>query len=273
MKKILLSITAVLAVGFINAQIYTAGDSTAFAAWTAYDSDGDTHNWSIKDAAVETTLFAPQGHMLLSESFINGTGALTPDNLIVSPVINCSTNPTVFLSWGAGSTETTASTYYAEYYSVYVVSNPAMLLTGTYPPAVWEGTLSAGEMIEWKSIDVSAGAGGQSSVYVVFRHHNCTDMFRLWVDGISLTTGVLGAEENKLEASVYPNPTNAILNIETNAAANSVSIISMDGKVVSTTAMSGLTGSVDVSDLTEGVYFYEVAIADGSVIRNTFLKK
>ena len=49
--------------------------------------------------------------------------------------------------------------------------------------------------------------------------------------------------------------------------------LKMDGKVVSTTTMSGLTGSVDVSSLTEGVYFYEVAVENGEVIRNTFVKK
>ena len=45
MKKLLLSITMVLAVGFINAQIYSASDSVEFSAWTLYDNDGDGSNW------------------------------------------------------------------------------------------------------------------------------------------------------------------------------------------------------------------------------------
>lgn len=274
MKKLLLSITAILAVTLTNAQnIYIASDSAALSMWVPYDIDADANNWTIENLTGGSQALSPQGWMLRSESYINGVGPLTPDNLIISPSIDCSSNASVFLTWGAGSNETTASTYFEEYYSVYVVNNPATLLTGTYPPAIYEGVLPAGAMMDWKSIDISTVAANQASVYIVFRHHNCTDEFQLFVDGIQLTSGVLGLEEATVEASAYPNPANSILNIETTGAANTVSIISMDGKVVSTTTMSGLTGSVDVSNLTEGVYFYEVAADNGAIIRNTFVKK
>ena len=274
MKKLLLSITAVLAVTFTNAQgIYIASDSAALSAWTPYDADGDGNDWTVQNLTGGTQALSPQGWMLMSESYINGVGALTPNNLIVSPAINCSSNASVFLTWGAGSNETTASTYHEEYYSVYVVNNPATLLGGVYPAAVYEGVLPAGAMMDWKSMDVSTLAANQSTVYIVFRHHNCTDEFQLYVDGIQLTPGVLGLEEATVKATAYPNPANSTLNVATTGSANSISIISMDGKVVATANMSGLEGSIDVSNLTEGVYFYEVAADNGAVIRNTFVKK
>ncbi|MDG2465494.1 MAG: T9SS type A sorting domain-containing protein, partial [Crocinitomicaceae bacterium] len=116
--------------------------------------------------------------------------------------------------------------------------------------------------------------GSQNNVHIIFRHYDVSDQYIMSVDNVTFTAAMpVGLEEITSEAKVYPNPASSILNIETTASASSVSIITMDGKVVSTTTMSGMTGSVDVSNLTEGVYFYEVATDNGAVIRNTFVKK
>lgn len=278
MKKFLLSITAVLAVGFINAQIYSASDSVEFSAWTPYDNDGDAVNWFNLDIAATSVTDAAmiaQGETISSASW-NGA-ALTPDNLIASPAIDCSSSGTIFVNWVTFSPEGGTSTFFAEKYAVYVATQAqlaAIVATSVYPPAVFEETLAEGGVILGRSIDVSAIAGSQSAVHIVIRHYDCTDQNWISIDDVSVTTqSTSGLEEITTAATVYPNPASDILNIETTNAANSVAIISMDGKVVSTTAISGLNGSVDVSNLTEGVYFYEVAIADGSVIRNTFVKK
>jgi len=271
MKKILLSITALLAVGFINAQIYSANDSTAFAAWTVYDADGDGNNWMALDMTGAGSTLDAIGGCMMSESYINGVGPLTPDNLAISPAIDCGTTASVSLGWSAGSSESTASTYYAEYFSVYVVTNPALITSGTFPTPIWQGTLTAGEVMQAQNFDVSSIAGNQSTVYVVFRHHNCTDMFRLFLDDVTVNS-TAGVEENAIVTSVYPNPTNGILNVKTTADASTISIITMDGKVVAQSAINGLTGSINVSELVNGVYFYEVTTVQGSVIRNTFVK-
>jgi hypothetical protein len=271
MKKLLLSITAILAVGFINAQIYSANDTTAFSAWNTYDADGDGYNWFNFDLTGFGSGIDAQGGVFLSLSY--DTSALTPNNLAITPAINCSSNSSVFANWAAGSLATTADGYFVEHYAVYVVTNPAMLLSGNYPTPIWEGDLTAGDVMQAQSIDISSIAANQSSVYLVFRHFDCTDQWTLILDDVSLTAGApVGVEEISTVASVYPNPTNSILNVKTSGEATSISIISMDGKVVATSAINGLTGSVNVAELVNGVYFYEVAAADGSVVRNTFVK-
>lgn len=274
MKKLLLSMTALFAVGFINAQIYSANDSTAFAAWSVYDNDGDTFNWRPANLTSAGTSFDSKGEGLLSSSWTAAAGALTPDNLAVAPVVNCSANSSVFLNWGVASREDVAGgSYFAEHYAVYVVTNPAMILTGTFPTPVFETTLATGNTWLPESIDISSIAGSQSSVYIVFRHFNCTDQNFIFLDDVSVTAGApVGIEEISNIASVYPNPTNSVLNVKTTLASTSISIISMDGKVVATSKINGLTGSVNVAELVNGVYFYEVAAADGSVVRNTFVK-
>ncbi len=273
MKKLLLSITAVLAVGFINAQIYSATDSVGFSAWTLYDNDGDGENWFHLDWTGSTiTEFDALGEGMTSESW-NGS-PLTPDNLMVSEAIDCSANATVFLNWAAFASD---PAYQLEKYAVYVATQTqvaTIIATGVYPTPVFETTIQTGGVVNWESVDVSAIAGNQSGVHIVFRHYDVTDQYIMSIDNVEFTASMpVGLDEVSNEAKVYPNPTTSILNIETTAAANTVSIISMDGKVVATADMSGLTGSIDVADLTEGVYFYEVTIADGSVIRNTFVKK
>jgi len=273
MKKLLLSITMVLAVGSINAQIYSASDSVEFSAWTLYDNDGDSINWFHSDfTGVPNLPISALGEGMTSESW--GGSPLTPDNLMVSPAIDCSTNPTVYLNWVAFAID---PSYPLEKYAVYVVTQSqiaAILASGVYPTPVFETVIPVGDLIYNESVDVSAIAGGQNDVHILFRHYDVSDQFKMSVDNISFTASMpVGLEEITSQAKVYPNPASSILNIETTASASSVSIITMDGKVVSTTTMSGLTGSVDVSSLTEGVYFYEVAVENGEVIRNTFVKK
>lgn len=84
---------------------------------------------------------------------------------------------------------------------------------------------------------------------------------------------VAGVTENSIEASVYPNPANDVLNFNLKGEATTISIITLDGKVVATQAVSGATAKVDVAGLATGAYIYEVSAADGSVIRDTFVKK
>ncbi len=90
---------------------------------------------------------------------------------------------------------------------------------------------------------------------------------------VNFTGGPVGGlKENAIEAVAYPNPASDVLNIKMGENVEAVSIISMDGKVVSTQVVNGTTVSVPVADLNAGVYFYEVQTANGTV-RHTFVKK
>lgn len=67
---------------------------------------------------------------------------------------------------------------------------------------------------------------------------------------------VIGIEENKLnplEISVYPNPADDIINIETDKLAN-MSIYDMQGKLIDNMDLSSTTTQVDVSYLSRGTY-------------------
>lgn len=89
---------------------------------------------------------------------------------------------------------------------------------------------------------------------------------------VTQTVVTTGIAENTLKVSVYPNPANSLLNFNMAVEGSSISIMSTDGKIVSTTSMSGLNASVDVSALKSGMYFYTVTSANGMSVRNSFVK-
>jgi len=88
------------------------------------------------------------------------------------------------------------------------------------------------------------------------------------VDGVPASIS-----ETSIHASVYPNPASSVLNIDLDAEAVQVSVIGMDGKVVISEEINGTTATLNVADLNQGAYFYEVVAADGTVIRDTFIKQ
>ncbi len=83
--------------------------------------------------------------------------------------------------------------------------------------------------------------------------------------------GLLGVEKIEVKNSfvAFPNPATDVLNITAAEAIESVSVLSLDGKVVSVTK----GGKVDVSNLTTGVYIYEATTVNGAKAINKFVKK
>lgn len=80
------------------------------------------------------------------------------------------------------------------------------------------------------------------------------------------------ASISELEANttVYPNPANDVLNVKTTEVIETISIITTEGKVVAT---ANNATSINVAELTAGMYIYEVKTVSGQVVRNTFMKK
>ncbi len=78
-----------------------------------------------------------------------------------------------------------------------------------------------------------------------------------------------GIDNNVASASVYPNPANSVLNINSTEDVASVRVLTTDGKVVATSVSST---SINVADLNAGMYLYEVTTVSGKVARGNFAK-
>ena len=249
--------------------------------WTVIDGDADGNNWAFYNfglnpsatpiATLNAALNA-QGRLATSASFAAGS-ALTPNNYFISPPISLANiqpvTGNITLSFKLGSTQYVPG-WTEEYVSVYVVSDISSVSAINSATAVHSAVLP-GLGINPFTYDISS-YGGQS-VYLVFRHHNCTEEGDLLLDDISVVkTLAAGIGENKIVSSVYPNPANDVLNIELQETIATVSILSIDGKLISTQTVNDVSTAVDVQSLPAGLYTYKVTAVKGNILVNNFIK-
>ena len=80
---------------------------------------------------------------------------------------------------------------------------------------------------------------------------------------------ILGVEDNtNISFSIYPNPVQDILNLESQQPIERVKIYNLQGQLI----MEKYTNSIDVSNLTTGLYFVQVTV-NGKTITKKFLKE
>lgn len=95
----------------------------------------------------------------------------------------------------------------------------------------------------------------------------------IWPD----TTGdclTISVEDVKIDSKlkVYPNPTQNTLHIETssqNQQIENIQIISLSGKNVVQTNQT----PINTSELSQGIYFYQVEMSNGELLRGKFVKE
>jgi subtilisin family serine protease len=81
--------------------------------------------------------------------------------------------------------------------------------------------------------------------------------------------------EKPLEITVYPNPTDGIVSINTDEIINSVSVVQRDGKVVMNKEInrSSLTYAINIEALPAGVYFVRCTNLEGKTFTKKIVKK
>ncbi|MCO5264509.1 MAG: choice-of-anchor J domain-containing protein [Lentimicrobium sp.] len=147
--------------------------------WVTYNVDGDMYNWE-NTAANYTTFDAHTGlYCMTSASYVNGVGALTPNNWLVSPALAITANSQLSF-WVDGQDPAYAAEQY--YVKVSTTGNAVADFTTTIHSAVSPATW--GEVV----VDLSAFAG--QTIYIAFQHTNVTDMYFLKLDDVTVTNTV-----------------------------------------------------------------------------------
>ena len=181
------------------------------AGWTTIDADGDGHNWiDIDNFTNEYSYYTGMAldwyhggsNAMLSASYINQVGALTPDNYLVSPQVTLGAGSSISF-WVAAADPS----YPAEHFGVFVsddgTSNWTMVQEWTMTAksggrktdarATRDGEgLRIGNWYNY-TVDLSAYAGQK---YIAFRHFNSYDQYILCLDDITI-----------VEANTNPDPT------------------------------------------------------------------
>ena len=250
--------TATHTINIINCETQNVPWSCGFEAsdnldcWKFIDQDGDGYGWDVSAWSGNSNYVHSGSGVVASASYINGVGALSPDNWMITPKLSIPANGAT-LSYYIGPVD---PDYYQEYYSVLVST------TGNNP-ADFTNTIHAGtvDQASWAKKSYSlAGFAGQE-IYIAFRHHNINDMYWMLIDDIAVTAGNTASISEVENANVvlYPNPVTNILNIEAQDI-QEVSVMDVNGRTVMTLQN---TNRIDMTDLANGVYFVRVITANG----------
>jgi hypothetical protein len=141
---------------------------------------------------------------------------------------------------------------------------------GAYTGSTTNWTMESIPVQEFNATGYTANAYiviASSSIGFLFGNGNGYPGSELWLDNISLSSTTDVIELSKNEVTVYPNPANDVLNVSANGEVSNVVISTLDGKVMKTSNES----SVDVSNLTSGMYIYQVTV-NGKVSTGNFVK-
>jgi hypothetical protein len=145
--------------------------------WSKIDWDGDGEQWSW-----DASTFDPDGNGACESSSWSGE-ALTPDNWLITPVINLGdAEGNVTLGYEIGAMDVN---WEAEHYGVYIsttgieVADFTLLFEETVPEHDFETP-------QWnnRTVDLSAYAG--EVVYIAFRHFNCSDLYIMMLDDVEV---------------------------------------------------------------------------------------
>ena len=171
--------------------------------WNVIDANNDGYTWCLTSAIPSTwTYYASLtldwyhsgSDAICSGSYINGVGALNPDEYLVSPQVTLASGSQ--LSFWVAATD---ASYPADHFGVCVSDNGTSdwtmvqewTLTGKKAGLMGGAASRDGEGLRlgnWYNytVDLSAYAGQK---YIAFRHFNCYDQYIMCLDDIELTSG------------------------------------------------------------------------------------
>jgi hypothetical protein len=89
----------------------------------------------------------------------------------------------------------------------------------------------------------------------------------------SCTTPATGIDELTSSFSIYPNPSNGIITIQATNSIKTINIYNMIGNLVMVKNIANNQTTLNIENLTNGVYFMELNLSNGSILNSKFIKK
>ena len=181
MKKIYLLLVLLMALVVSNAQtdtvFYEGFDNGVIpAGWNNLDQDGDDNEWEIITPNMDDDYYTHSGNgMAASYSYNNGE-VLYPDNWLVTPGITL-TDDCALTFWR----RTYNQHYPADHYGVYIsTTSPTDISSFTL---LYEETPTSSNYL-WEERTILLTEYANQTVYIAFRHFDCSDEYILFLDDI-----------------------------------------------------------------------------------------
>ena len=143
--------------------------------WTTIDADGDTYNWNLSPTGKGYGHNGSNG-VVMSYYYSNYSGALNPDNYLVSPKLAITAN-NHFVTFFASAMD---EAYPADHFGL-AVSTTGTNATDFTMLQEWTMTAKQGGWHEY-TVDLNSYVGQE--VYIAIRHFNSQDNFCLCVDDV-----------------------------------------------------------------------------------------
>jgi len=109
--------------------------------------------------------------------------------------------------------------------------------------------------------------------YDVYVRAVCAFSGSEWVGPVTFNTEEMGINEFKNQMILYPNPTTGIFNIQTAERINSVSIYNLAGQKMQISSMNKDHTSIDISNLSGGIYFVEIILNNKTIKSYRVIKR
>lgn len=240
--------------------------------WKVYDEDGDSYNWfyAINDdhnagykspacAGSESWKFIlPMGPK------VDGKGALTPDNWMVSPV--ASVKEGSHLAWWVAPHNANGV---AEHYAVYISTTGDTPADFTDIP-VLEETLKSPRWIE-HLVDLSDYAG--QDIWVAFRHYDVTDEYVLKIDNVLLPDFSVRIDEvsGNAQMHIWPNPATEQITIAGNGF-EQIAVYNLNGQLMLEQQVTGQSTTINIANLPKGMYMIKGFGLEATTVRKLNVK-
>lgn len=249
--------------------------TTVYSDWLSINQDGDEYPWYLWDpntfgADVVYGYLGTTDPLLLSVSYDDYDGALTPNNWIVGPIIPTGADS---LSWYVQSFD---PDYVAEHYAVYAIPATADVASFVSNPSsanlLFEETMSTDG---WQRRAVSLSAFASQSFRIAIRHYNCSDQYVLMIDEISVTGTSVGPDnpDEPGEETAVENATVETFKIVPNPAVDVVTLVGVNNEMVNVYDATGrlvfsqmVNSTLNVSSLESGVYVVKAGAKESRLV-------
>ncbi|NSW45876.1 MAG: T9SS type A sorting domain-containing protein [Bacteroidales bacterium] len=223
-------------------------EGTTFApeCWSNLDVDGDNNKWETRNASTQGWRIYDGDVAAVSASWTSASGALTPNNYLITPQLTIA-NANMVLKCHIAPQD---PDWPAEYFGVEVST------TGNAPAnftSIYTYTLTAADTV-YKEVMLPLAAYNGQNIYIAFRHYNCTDMFYMLLDKVEVYENSNVNTNNLSNVFVYPNPVVNTLTVA-NDNALSIEIFNLNGQKV---AEFNNTNTANVANLAQGTYMVKV---------------
>jgi hypothetical protein len=122
------------------------------------------------------------------------------------------------------------------------------------------------EVKEWK-LNGSIITGNTSNTYTLT---NLTANATVTVE-FKLIVGI--NELNERSLNIYPNPAKDLITVKMNTVINQIAILNINGQLVSTSLIYGNQGIINISELSNGMYFLRIETAKGIIMKKIQIAK